>query len=67
MLSFHNINQSDVLVSLVSLQYEMKRALSSTIVDNSKRAALNIRYYIGKTRDKASVDFGRNPLGAGRA
>jgi hypothetical protein len=34
------------------------------IVDSAKRGAANIRH-IGKTRDKASGDFGRNPLRAG--
>jgi hypothetical protein len=34
------------------------------IVDSAKRGAANI-CYIGKTRDKASGDFGRNPLWAG--
>jgi hypothetical protein len=34
------------------------------IVDSAKRGAANIRH-IGKTRDKASGDSGRNPLWAG--
>jgi hypothetical protein len=34
------------------------------IVDSAKRGAANIRY-IGKTRDKANGDFGRNPSWAG--
>ena len=38
--------------------------MRAKIVDSAKRGEANTRC-IGKPRDKASGDFGRNPLGAG--
>ena len=68
MFSFHNINQPDVLVSGLEPVTQLDaRTLRAKIVDSSKPGAVNIRYYIGNTRDKASGDFGRKPLKAHRA
>jgi hypothetical protein len=44
----------------------MDRAVRAKTVDSSKRGAVNNGYYMGKTRDKARGDFGRNPLRSGQ-
>jgi len=39
--------------------------MQAKIVDRAKRASVNIRYYIDKTRHKASGDFWPQPVAGG--